>query len=59
MSNSLAWAEIYLLLGSIVQRFGFQFPSTRAEDFHVTGDNFALITPSMGVVPALVTEVTS
>ncbi|KAI0475699.1 cytochrome P450 [Xylariaceae sp. FL0804] len=53
----LAWAELYLLLGSIVQRFEFEFPATRAEDFYVTGDNFALRTPSMGVVPALVTEV--
>ena len=54
---SLAWAEIYLLLGTIVERFEFQFPSTKAEDFYVTKDNFALGTPSMGVVPALVTEV--
>ncbi|KAI1850422.1 hypothetical protein JX266_004280 [Neoarthrinium moseri] len=55
----LAWAEIYLLLGSIVQRFEFKFPKTKAEDFYVTKDNFALGTPSMGVVPALVTEVTA
>ncbi|KAI1205170.1 cytochrome P450 [Annulohypoxylon truncatum] len=54
----LAWAEIYLLLGYIVHRFEFKFPTTKAEDFYVTQDNFALVTPSMGVVPALVTEVT-
>ncbi|KAF3059810.1 Trichodiene oxygenase [Daldinia childiae] len=54
----LAWAEIYLLLGHIVQRFEFKFPTTKAEDFYVTKDNFALGTPSMGIVPALVTEVT-
>lgn len=53
----LAWAEIYLLLGTIVQRFEFKFPTTKTEDFYVTNDNFALGTPSMGVVPALVTEV--
>ncbi|KAI0909120.1 cytochrome P450 [Ustulina deusta] len=55
----LAWAEIYLLLGNIVQRFEFKFPTTKSEDFHVTKDNFALVTPCMGVVPALVTEVTA
>ncbi|KAI6086929.1 cytochrome P450 [Hypoxylon rubiginosum] len=54
----LAWAEIYLLLGNLVQRFEFKFPKTTAEDFYVTMDNFALGTPSMGVVPALVTKVT-
>ncbi|KAI0023441.1 cytochrome P450 [Xylariomycetidae sp. FL0641] len=54
----LAWAEIYLLLGSMVHRFEIEFPRTKAEDFHVTMDNFALGTPSMGVVPALVTEIT-
>lgn len=54
---SLAWAEIYLLLGNIVQRFEFKFPATNAEDFYVTNDNFASRTPSMGVVPALVTKV--
>ena len=56
---SLAWAEIYLLLGSIASRFEFSFPTTKAEDFYVTNDNFALGTPSMGVVHALVTEVTA
>ncbi|KAG4219874.1 hypothetical protein PC116_g31647, partial [Phytophthora cactorum] len=54
----LAWAEIYLLLGNLVQRFEFEFPKTKAEDFYVTKDNFALGTPCMGVVPALVTQVT-
>ncbi|KAI1803415.1 cytochrome P450 [Daldinia bambusicola] len=53
----LAWAEIYLLLAHMVSRFEFTFPKTKAEDFYVTMDNFALGTPSMGVVPALVTEV--
>lgn len=56
MSYSLAWAEIYLLLGGIVKRFEFKFPSTKPEDFHVTTDNFALGTPCMGVVPAFVTK---
>ncbi|KAK7753186.1 hypothetical protein SLS62_004919 [Diatrype stigma] len=54
----LALVEIYLLLGNIVQRFEFKFPTTKAEDFYVTNDNFALVTPSLGVVPALVSEVT-
>jgi cytochrome P450 len=55
----LAWAEIYLLLGNITDRYEFEFPSTKPEDFYVNMDNFALGTPSMGVVPALVTEVTA
>ncbi|KAI1101930.1 cytochrome P450 [Jackrogersella minutella] len=48
---------IYLLLGHIVQCFEFKFPTTKAEDFYVSRDNFALGTPNMGAVPALVTEV--
>ncbi|KAH8763249.1 cytochrome P450 [Diaporthe sp. PMI_573] len=55
----LAWAEIYLLLGNMVHRFEFEFPKTRAEDFYVTNDNFAVVTPCMGVVPALVNEVSA
>ncbi|KAI0424729.1 cytochrome P450 [Xylaria sp. FL1042] len=55
----LAWAEIYLLLGSMVPRYDFKFPTTKSEDFHVIKDNFALATRGMGVVPALVTEVTA
>ncbi|KAI1463632.1 cytochrome P450 [Daldinia caldariorum] len=55
----LAWAEIYLLLGHMASRFELKFPKTKAEDFYVNMDNFALGTPSMGVVPALVTEVTA
>ncbi|XXH05249.1 hypothetical protein Hte_011674 [Hypoxylon texense] len=58
VGTHLAWAEIYLLLGNLVQRFEFEFPTTAAEDFYVTMDNFALGTPSTGVVPALVTQVT-
>lgn len=56
---SLAWAQMYLLLGNIVQRFEFKFPTRKAEDFYVTNDNFVSGTPAMGVVPALVTEVTA
>ncbi|KAI1768599.1 cytochrome P450 [Hypoxylon sp. FL1150] len=51
------YAEIYLLLGHIVQRFEFKCPTTKAEEFYVTKDNSALGTPSMGVDPALVTQV--
>ncbi|KAH9894544.1 cytochrome P450 [Xylariomycetidae sp. FL2044] len=53
----LAWAEIYLPLGNIVQQFEFKFPTTRAEDFYVTNDNFIIVTPCMGVIPALVSTV--
>ncbi|KUI60272.1 hypothetical protein VP1G_07516 [Cytospora mali] len=59
MGMHLAWAEIYLLLGNILERFEFKFPSTKAEDFYVAKDNFALGTPSMGVVPAFDTEITA
>ena len=52
-------AEIYLVLAALVDRFDFGFPRTRPEDFHVVKDNFAIGTPSLGVVPALVTVVDS
>ncbi|KAI0095562.1 cytochrome P450 [Nemania sp. FL0031] len=55
----LAWAEIYLLLGTVVPRYNFKFPTTKSEDFYVIQDNFALVTRGMGVVPALVSEVTA
>ncbi|KAI1478197.1 cytochrome P450 [Daldinia eschscholtzii] len=53
----LAWAKTYLLLGNLVQRFEFEFPKAKAEDFYVTKVNFALGTPCMGVIPALVIQV--
>jgi hypothetical protein len=31
---------MHLLLGNIVQRFEFKFPTRKAEDFYVTNDNF-------------------
>ncbi|KAI0164077.1 cytochrome P450 [Xylariaceae sp. FL1272] len=41
-----------------VPRYEFKFPTTKSDDFHVIKDDFAIATPGMGVVPALVTEIT-
>ena len=39
---SLAWAEIYLLLATLVQRFSFQIEGATATDFELACDNFGI-----------------
>ncbi|KAI0391547.1 cytochrome P450 [Xylariaceae sp. FL0594] len=46
----LAWAEMYLLVATLVDRFDFEFFDIRAEDFICDSDNFAIGTPSKGVL---------
>ncbi|RWA05744.1 hypothetical protein EKO27_g9361 [Xylaria grammica] len=36
----LAWADMYLLVAGLVDRFDFRYPDARAEDFEITSDQF-------------------
>ncbi|KAJ8130810.1 hypothetical protein O1611_g2817 [Lasiodiplodia mahajangana] len=48
----LAWAEMYLLLAALVQRFDFEFVSAKAEDFECTSDQFVVGTKGKGLLEA-------
>ncbi|KAH8897331.1 cytochrome P450 [Thozetella sp. PMI_491] len=53
----LAWAEMYLLLATLVQKFDFEFVDRCAEDFECTSDQFLIGTKSRGVLKARVTSI--
>ncbi|KAI0506709.1 trichodiene oxygenase [Xylaria bambusicola] len=50
----LAWAELYLLLSGLVDRFDFHYLNSRAEDFECNSDQFAIGTKGKGVLEATV-----
>ncbi|KAF4462954.1 cytochrome P450 [Fusarium albosuccineum] len=50
----LAWAELYLVISTLVQRFDFHFPEAKAEDFEPVADHFAVGTRGKGVLKATV-----
>ncbi|EPE32163.1 Cytochrome P450 [Glarea lozoyensis ATCC 20868] len=52
----LAWAEIYLVLSTLVQRFDFDFKDVSGKDFECNSDQFIIGTPSNGVLNATVTS---
>jgi hypothetical protein len=52
--DSLAWAEMYLVLAALVERFNFQFEDISAEDFECNSDQFVIGTRVKGVLKALV-----
>lgn len=54
MISSLAWAEMYLVLAPLVQRFDFQFEGTSAEGFECESDQFIIGTKTRGVLNAFV-----
>lgn len=53
--SSLAWAELYLLLAGLVDRFDFDYINAQAEDFECNSDQFAIGTKGKGVLKATVT----
>ncbi|KAI0024381.1 cytochrome P450 [Xylariomycetidae sp. FL0641] len=55
----LAWAEMYILVAALVQRFDFEYHGARTEDFLCNSDNFAIGTPSDGVLYATATRLGS
>lgn len=40
--TSLAWAEMYLVLAALVQRFNFEIEGATAADFEFSMDNFGI-----------------
>lgn len=55
MIYSLAWAEMYIVLAALAQRFDFRFEGAKAEDFECTSDQFAIGTTGKGTLDATVT----
>ncbi|KAI1276338.1 trichodiene oxygenase [Xylaria sp. FL0933] len=51
----LAWAELYIVVATLVQRFDFTFPSATAEDFVCDSDQFLIQTKAKGHLYAIPT----
>ncbi|KAJ8131880.1 hypothetical protein O1611_g1741 [Lasiodiplodia mahajangana] len=51
----LAWAELYLVVATLVQRFDFEFPNASAEDFVCDSDQFLIRTKGRGHLYAIPT----
>lgn len=54
---SLAWAEMYLILATMIRRFDFEFEGATAEDFMASSDQFIIGTKGKGVLKAAVRHV--
>lgn len=54
--SSLAWAEMYLLIAGLVDRFDFRYLNARAGDFECDSDQFAIGTRGKGVLNAIVSQ---
>lgn len=48
----LAWAELYLALAALIQRFNFDFIGAKAEDFDCSSNQFVIGTKGKGVPKA-------
>jgi hypothetical protein len=51
---SLAWAEIYLAVAALVQKFDFRFEGSSAEGFELESDQFIVRTRGKGFLNAFV-----
>ncbi|TGJ85535.1 hypothetical protein E0Z10_g3217 [Xylaria hypoxylon] len=51
----LAWAELYIVVATLVQRFDFAFPNATAEDFVCDSDQFLIQTRAKGHLHAIPT----
>ncbi|KAI2628595.1 cytochrome P450 [Hypoxylon sp. NC1633] len=51
----LAWAELYLIVATLVQRFDFQFEGVTGEDFECTSDQFIIGNNIKGMLHAIAT----
>ncbi|KUJ12594.1 cytochrome P450 [Mollisia scopiformis] len=51
----LAWAEMYLVLATLVQQFNFEFEGASAKDFVCSSDEFSPGTSSLAVLKVFVT----
>lgn len=54
-SFSLAWAEMYIFVSALDQRFNFQFDGAEAQDFECDSDQLVVGTRGKGVLRARVT----
>ncbi|KAI0110396.1 cytochrome P450 [Nemania sp. FL0031] len=50
----LAWANMYLLVATLVDQFDFQYKNVQAEDLECNSDQFTIGTKSKGVLSATV-----
>ncbi|KAI1394475.1 trichodiene oxygenase [Hypoxylon trugodes] len=50
LGMNLAWAEMYLIVATLVQRYNFQFQDATAEDFECISDQFAIGTKGRGML---------
>lgn len=50
--QSLAWAEMYLVLNALVQLFDFEFQSAIAKDFEWESDQFTIGTKGQSILKA-------
>ena len=53
---SLAWAEMYVTLGTVVQQFDFKFEDVEAADFEMDSDQFIIGTKGKSILKAHVTR---
>jgi len=57
--SSLAWAEMYMVIAALAQRFDFQFEGAKAEDFECSSDQFIIGTSGKGVIKTTASLVSS
>ncbi|KAH6677237.1 trichodiene oxygenase, partial [Halenospora varia] len=51
----LAWAQMYMVLAALVQRFNFQFDGVSSKDFECESDQFIIGTKESGKLNAFIT----
>jgi hypothetical protein len=56
MILSLAWAEMYIVLAALFQRFDFQSDGVSPKDFECQSDQFIIGTRENGNLSASVTQ---
>lgn len=53
--SSLAWAQMYMVLAALVQRFNFQFDGVSSKDFECESDQFIIGTKENGKLNVFIT----
>ncbi|PQE06880.1 Trichodiene oxygenase protein [Rutstroemia sp. NJR-2017a BVV2] len=59
LGMNLAWAEMYMLLAALVQRFNFRFEGLTSKDFECESDQFIIGTSGKGVLKAFMNSNTT
>lgn len=55
-SDSLAWAELYLVVSALVRKFNFDFTGVEADHFEWASDQFTIGIKGKSELGALVTS---